>query len=150
MPSRRSSIITRPLSNYLPTWSSLRPSSSLWPSWLVVPSQIHALTTVTPNTLRAWQRAPSPLIIASRIVERHSTPATRTADEHSSLRDNQCASGKGYVGEPSWNQEVWQNSILIHVLPFYLFVLVRFNNKQGDSWHVHKLPWAGIRRSWEE
>jgi len=29
------------------------------------------------------------------------------------------------------NQEVWQNSIL--VLPFYLFVLVRFNQKQDDN-----------------
>jgi hypothetical protein len=70
---------------------------------LVAPSRIrHAITSVSPKTMCAWQHALGPPIIASEIARNHSTPATQTALDHedSPLMDNQCASGKGYVGEP--------------------------------------------------
>jgi hypothetical protein len=50
--------------------------------------------------MRAWQHALGRVLNASKIALKHSTTATRIAVEHSPLRDNnQCPSGKGYVGE---------------------------------------------------
>ena len=83
--------------------------------------------------MHAWQRAMGPVTSASKIVRMHSVTATKNVAEHSPLRDNQRLQERIIMQE---NKEVWQNSILKHALLFYLFVLVRFNHKQGDSRHV--------------